>query len=117
MAEIEPLKASFLKQADELEAFGKLVKAKNISLDPTSYAEVLKQTAFTARISYAYIKKLEDLQLANTQKDCKIKELEEAIRFKDTEIKTLNEVKKHFEKIASILAGPSTTSVSVVKED
>ena len=45
MDEIEPLKASFLKQAEELEAFGKLVKSKNISLDPTSYAEVLKYTA------------------------------------------------------------------------
>jgi len=103
VADIEPLKASFLKQAEDLEAFGKLVKAKNITLDPTSYAEVLKQTAFTAKISYAYVKKLEDLQLVNTQKDCKIKELEEVIKLNKKEIETLNEIKKHFVKISSIL--------------
>jgi len=105
--EAKEIKEHTMNQANELENYAKLVRAKKFTLDSTTYSEILEQTAITARITYAFTERLEELQKKNAEKDQVIKNLEKRIEQMTKEIETLNQVKLYFQKIASILTTPT----------
>lgn len=104
--------AKFIDDAEWLESFSKFVKVRGLTLDADAYAQVLHQTALTARLSYASTIKIQELEKQIIGKDHRIDELNQRILVMTEEINTLQNVKKQFLKIAETLINTQNTPVS-----